>query len=431
MPFEFSHTEFFAIVSVIILAVVATTFQSSFAEENTQECRIRVSLDQSLTPLERITAIKECSLTVKRQTDTISIDDVTEVSKNIIKFCEERLPIFRIVDEMTFYAVAQHPFSRPCLLLYNEPIWNYTGPDRPKVLLDFVYDRLEQHLEETEDERQKSVRDARIKHGRVMFLEDLFIQVIERISYLEKQIPENNEQITKNESIIQEQQNVIDELNKKIKNIVLTSSHSQIENSVIEHIEECIKMAIPKPLSFIDKIKDVQQCAQIDRRNPIEIGDQIITRISQKAIKFCNDGYPFFLVLSYQDYLDTIKHPLTRQCAELYQHPIWTYEGADREEKLLKFVKEYVKLKLEESSDDRKKSVNDALIRKGRIPALVDFFNFFDQRIESLENQVDEQEELIAKQETTIQKQLKDIQMLAEKIKNTVLEQNSNLIIKI
>jgi len=462
IPFDFSHTEFFAIVSVIILAVFATTFQPSFSEENRNECRIRVSSDQSLDKIEKFIALDNCfggekenhldcmrnipqdtSLTFvekkiarqecasKRQSVTVNTDEISKMSKMIIKFCEERLPIYKIVSEMQFYAVAQHPFSRPCVLLYSEPIWNYTGADRPKVLLDFVHEQIHQHLEDTEDERQNSVRDARIKQSRVMMLEDLFIQVIERISYLEKQVLENNEQITSNESIIQEQQKVIDELDKKIKNIVLTSSHSEIKDSTIEEITECIRIAQSKPLSLVDKIKDVQQCAKIDRRDPIEISDQIISRISQKAIKFCNDGYPFFLELSYQDYLDTIKHPVTRECAVLYQHPIWTYEGADREEKIFEIVKEHVKQELEESSDVRKKSVIDALIGNGRIPALVDFFNFFDQRIESLENQVDEQEELIAKQEAILQKHLKDIQILTEKIKNTVLEQNSNLIIKI
>jgi len=252
-----------------------------------------------------------------------------------------------------------------------------------------------------------------------MMLEDLFIQVIERISYLEKLVLENNEQITSNESIIQEQQKVIEELDKKIKNIVLTSSHSEIKDITIEEITECIRIAQSKPLSLVDKIKDVQECAKIDRRDPIEFRDQIITRITQKAIEFCNDGYPFFLVLSYQDYLDTIKHPVTRECAVLYQHPIWTYEGADREEKIFEIVKEHVKQKLDESSDERKKSVIDALIGNGRIPALVDFFNFFDLKIELLENQVDEQEELIAKQEEIMREQMKEIQQLSEQIKNT------------
>jgi len=62
---------------------------------------------------------------------------------------------------------------------------------------------------------------------------------------------------------------------------------------------------------------------------------------------------------------------------------------------------------------------------------LPDVYKIVKQKIASLEAQVAEQNEQIAKQEATIQKQLKDIVMLTEKIKNTVLEQNSNLIIKI
>ncbi len=72
MPFDFSYTEFFVIVSVIILAVFATTFQPSFSEENRNECRIRVSTDSSLSPIERFSAMKQCflndeSYTVKKK----------------------------------------------------------------------------------------------------------------------------------------------------------------------------------------------------------------------------------------------------------------------------------------------------------------------------------------------------------------------------
>ncbi len=410
-----------------LITSIGITSNFSFAEETRSTCMSKVHNDKSLNFVEKRLGRQDCAKIWKTEPVLVNPEKIFGLSAKIIQFCEERYPVYLLVSEQQFYSVAHHPFSRTCLLLYNEPIWNYTEPDRPKVLLDFVRDKIEQHLEETKDERQNSIRDARIKHGRVIYLQDLFIQMIERTSYLEKQIQENDEQIAKNESIIQEQNNVIDELNRKIKNIVLTSSHSQIGNFTIEEITECIKIANSKPLSFVDKIKDVQQCAPINRIIPIEINDQKITKISQKAIEFCNDSYPLFLELSYSDYLNTVKHPLTRECAWLYQQPIWTYEGPDRAEKMFDFVKEHVKLKLEESSDERIKSVADAHIRQGRLPALVDFFNFHDQRIESLENQLDEQEELIAKQEAIIGEQIKEIQELAEQMKHTIFSFSKSL----
>jgi len=86
---------------------------------------------------------------------------------------------------------------------------------------------------------------------------------------------------------------------------------------------------------------------------------------------------------------------------------------------------------IEDKDGKRLKSVYEAHIRQGYLQVLPDIYNKVKQKIASLEAQIVEQNEQIAKQEATIQKQLKEIVMLTEKIKNTVLEQNSNLIIKI
>jgi len=409
------------LIAICLILLIGIT-SNSFAEETRSECMSRVS-GESLNFVEKRFARDYCAELWKTEPVLVNPDKIFGVSAKIIQFCEERYPVYLVASELEYYVTTKHPFSRLCLFLYKEPIWDYTEYDRPKVLLDFVHDKIIQHMEETKDERQNSVRDARIKQGQTIHLQDLFVQMIERTSYLEKRIQENEEQIAKNESVIAEQSNVIDELNRKT-DIILTSSH--IDSDTVEKITECIKIAGTKPLSFIDKIKDVQECAQVNRHIPIEFNDLIITKISQRAIVFCNDGYHLFLELSYSDYLDTVKHPITRQCAWLYLQDIWAYDGSDREERMLDFVKERVKLKLDESSDVRSKSVNDAFIRQGTLPALQDFFNYHDKRIESLEDQLDEQEELIAEQKAIIVEQITEIHRLFEEMKHTIFSYSKN-----
>jgi len=262
-----------------------------------------------------------------------------------------------------------------------------------------------------------------------MFLEDVFIKIENKIKNLELEIEEKNDQIAKNESIIQEQQKTIDELSKKIKNTVLIST--EIEKFAKKTVEECLEMIKGKPLTFKEKYNELQECTQFDRHKQIIIDERMITQYSKKILDFCNEQHDTFSSLSIYDYYDSIKHPFTRACPHLYNDPIWEYEGLDRRQVLLDFITTKLKELIEEKGGERLKSVYDAHIRQGYLQVLPDVYKIVKQKIATLEAQIVEQNDQIAKQEATIQKQLKEIEMLAKKIKNTVLEQNSNLIIKI
>jgi len=438
MPFEISHTEFFAIVSVIILAVFATTFQPSFSEENRHECRIRVSTDPSLSPIERFSDMKQCylidgSYTVKKKMNLeeygAKLKNAYEKANKILTFCELKYPIYLRTPEIQFHTVLQFPWSATCVKAYNTPYWNYTGSDRLVKIVNYVRNQTSQSLEETKDQRLLSVEEARIRQGQYMFLEDVFIKIENKIKNLEQQIEEKNEQIAKNKSIIQEQQKTIDELSKKIKTTVLTST--DIEKFAKKTVEECLEMIKGKPLTFKEKYIELQECTRFDRHKQIVIDDQKIGEYSTKILDFCTQKHPLFLSLGIYDYYDTAKHPASRACPLLYNDPIWEYEGSDRRQVLLDFIKIKLKELIEDKDGKRLKSVYEAHIRQGYLQVLPDIYNKVKQKIASLEAQIVEQNDQIAKQEATIQKQLKEIVMLTEKIKNTVLEQNSNLIIKI
>ena len=438
MPYDFSHTEFFVIVGVISLVVFAATFQNSFAEEDRQECRIRVLTDQSMNPIKKFSAIKQCNLFGNSDSSMkkINLDDygpklksAYEKANKILTFCDQKYPIYLRTPEIQFHAILKFPLSTVCVKAYNTPYWNYTGPDRLVKIVNYVRNQTLQSLEETKEQRLLSVEEARIRQGQVMFLEDLFIKIENKIKNLEQQIEENNDHISKNESVIAEQQKTIAELSKKIKNTVLIST--ELEDIAKKTLDECLEIVKDKPLTFMEKYLELQECTRVDHHNQIVIDDEMITKYSEKGLAFCTQKYSLFLELSIQDFYDTGTHAAIRACPLLYNDPIWEYEGSDREQVLLDFIKIKMKEFVEEKGDERLKSVYDAHIRKGFFQVLPDIYNKVKQKIASLEAQTAEQNDQIAIQKATIQKQIKEIVMLTEKIKNTVLEQNSNLIIKI
>ncbi|KKL47346.1 hypothetical protein LCGC14_2336470, partial [marine sediment metagenome] len=244
-------------------------------------------------------------------------------------------------------------------------------------------------------------------------LEDLFIKIENKIKNLEQQIEEKDEQISKNESVIAEQQKTIDELSKKIKNTVLIST--DIEKFAKKTLDECLEIVKDKPLTFMEKYLELQECTRVDRHRQIVIDDETLTQVSKKGLAFCTQKYPLFLELSIQDFYDTGTQAAIRACPLLYNDPIWEYEGSDREQVLLDFIKIKLKEFIEEKGGERLKSVYDAHIRQGYLQVLPDIYNKIKQKIASLEAQTAEQNDQIAIQEATIQKQLKEIMMLAEK----------------
>jgi len=383
----------YAIIPLILVGII---FNFSYAEENTRECRIRVSLDQSLTPLERITAIKECSLTVQGQTVTVTTGEIAHTSEKIIKFCERTLPIFRILNEPGYIIAAAHPFSRPCLLLYNEPIWDYSGPDRHKVLLDFLHDKVEKDLEDTKEEREKSQIEARLRQGQIMYIVELFEKQDEKIEFLEKQLEEKMELISNNELLNQKQQETIEKLKHKINNVDFSST-DYASTFVNKELLECLKNSDIESLAHNEKIKTLQECSKFDNHKLMVINDNVITKITVAVLDFCQESYPTYLEFGEHIYYKSQQHPYVEECVWIYQQPLWSYQGPDRTQVLIEAGKPHVEQYLNEKIMDRQKSVYDANMSKGRYMVVNHFYNLGEQQISDLESIISEIDELIGK----------------------------------
>ena len=193
-----------------------------------------------------------------------------------------------------YIIVTGHPFSRPCTLLFNEPIWNYTGPDRPKVLIDFLHDKVEQNLEETKDEREKSQVAARLRQGQIMYIVELFEKQDEKIEFLEKQLEEKMGLITNNELLIQEEQETIENLKQRINNVAFSSTDFA-STFVSKELLECLENTELESLSHNEKIKTLQECSNFDDHKLMIINDKLITSITKGILDFCQDSYPTYL----------------------------------------------------------------------------------------------------------------------------------------
>ena len=282
--------------------------------------------------------------------------------------------------------------------------------------MNHLHDKTLEHLEKTKEERMQSTEDARISQSRIMFIEDLFTEQYKKTEFLENQLEEKDNLIAKNDALIQEQLNVIDEFKKK--NIILTSTIGlDTENKI--KLQECLENEILETLTFIEKYKTIQECTKAFNHIPIVIDNSTITTISKKIIEGCTNWYPAFQVLSERAFFDAIKRPIAKVCPLLYNAPVWSYEGADRSQVMLDVVESKVEEYLNEHKDFRETSVYNAFTTSGRYMIVPQIFEIGEEKIEVLEKQVEEKNEIIAKQSVIILEQVMTIKELYNKITNT------------
>ena len=421
------HRIIFVIIPLILVGFIhvipvdathkVDILQDNPDEQTHLECMRSVPSYYELTFVEKKYALKACH--GKRPDPYSAITDETfGVSENIIQFCENSHPIYLITNVIEFQAVMKRPMTRTCILLYDTPLWNYTGSDRATVLLNYVHDKVLQHLEETKDEREKSKVDARLRQGQIMFVGALFQKQNEKIEFLEKQLEEKTELIVKNELLIQEQQEMIENLNQRIKNIALLSADSP-SLVVNEKLLECLKNQDIKSLPINEKVKVLQECTKIDTHKSIVINYNIITKVTEAILRYCQDSYPIYLEFDERIYYKSVQHPFAKECLWIYQQPIWSYQGSDRTEVLIEAGKPHVEQYLNEKIAERQKSVYDAHQTKGVFMIMRDFYNFREQMASDLENQISEKNELISPQQQIILEQMKTIHEFYKELDNS------------
>ncbi|MBT8242684.1 MAG: hypothetical protein HKP34_03100 [Nitrosopumilus sp.] len=385
----------FALIPLfVIVTIFSFTIQDSFGESR-HECRVQQMNDKSLTPVERVYALKtcepeeksssfqkyyseelhnECTRTLKEnsqlnhitrlndlkecnklQKPDSSSQKLTKFYKTTIEICDEKYQIYLLVGAKNMKNQAGG-LAEKCVQLYLAPMWNSTSSDRMIQLQNFVSDKIEQKVEEGKELRQKDVEEAQLENTVFFHLKYLFEEQKEKIRHLESKLKE--------------------------KNISLDYSKQDFFN---QNYKDCLKIVYDKTVIGREKIHALDDCSKIETEESIMFIHNEILEKSKDLVQVCNRSYDSFLKLSIEDYYASMKNQRAGECVILYKNPIWEYNQEDRIEVIEKFVYEK-SLKHYEKYVDRKNSVNEAHLNAYLVPILSDLYKYQNQKIALLED---------------------------------------------
>ncbi len=192
-------------------ALTLDDYTSNIPASVLEECFREIDA-KDISTIDKINELQQCSLVDYHIPITVSFETINAISNRAVEFCIDNYDLYLAVGNREFSNAAAFPMATRCLLLYEDPIWNYEGPDRFQVLVDFAKPKVAKLLHDTITSRQQSVYEANIKKGHVNAMVYVFILQEEKITLLEKQLAETNEQITKQEALMLEQLKTIQEL---------------------------------------------------------------------------------------------------------------------------------------------------------------------------------------------------------------------------
>jgi len=192
-------------------ALTLDDYTSNIPESVLEECFREIDAKE-ISTIDKINELQQCSLVDYHIPITVSFETINAISERAVEFCVNNYDLYLHVGNLEFLDAVEFPMATRCHLLYEDPIWNYEGPDRFQVLVDFVNPKVAKLLDDTITSRQQSVYEANIKKGHVNAMVYVFILQEEKITLLEKQLAETNEQITKQEALMLEQLKTIQEL---------------------------------------------------------------------------------------------------------------------------------------------------------------------------------------------------------------------------
>lgn len=379
----------------MIITVFSLTIQDSFGESRI-ECRGLMISDKSLTPVERLYALKtcdqsgnnisqfqkyyteelhnECPRILKEKTnlnhvsrlndlkecnrlqmpDSLSKSQkITSFTKKTIDICDEKYGVYLFVGAKNMRNQAGG-LAEKCVQLYLASMWNSTADDRKTQLHNFISEKIKQSVQEDEDLRQKGIEEAQLNDPVYLHLKYLFVEQKEKIEYMENQLQE--------------------------KNIIPYYSKQNFFN---EKYEDCINFIYDKTITGREKINALDECPNSE--STLAFDDAEISRHSKHLTQLCDKAYDSFLNLSREDYYATMRNQPASECVLLYKDPIWKYNQDDRMQVIEKFVYDKI-LSDNQKYIERKNFVTEAHLNAGVLPILSDLYQYQKQKIELLEN---------------------------------------------
>ena len=105
----------------------------------TNECKKLVDSNQDLTEAEKIVAKRKCASTGAKEIVGEVNSKITRLqelkTKNMIQ-CENWYSQYKIATYENFKVLKPAQLADDCIILYNDPIWEYSGKDRFNKLMD-------------------------------------------------------------------------------------------------------------------------------------------------------------------------------------------------------------------------------------------------------------------------------------------------------
>lgn len=380
---------------LVIITVFSFTIQDSFGETRI-ECRGLMMNDKSLTPVERVYALKtcdtsgnkissfqkyyteelhnECPRILKEKTNLnpvsrlndieecnrLQIPDslsksqkITTFTKRTIEICDEKYNVYLLVGAKNMRNQVGG-LAEQCVQLYLAPMWNSTADDRKVQLHNFISEKIKQSVQEAEDLRQKGIEEAQLKDPVFLHLKYLFVEQKEKIEYMENQLQEKN---------------IIPDYTK--------------QNFFNEKYEDCINLIYDKTISGREQINALDACPHSE--TTLAFDDKEITRHSKNLVQLCEKSHDSFLNLSREDYYASMRNQPASECVMLYKDPIWKYNQDDRMQVIEKFVYDKT-LSDNQKYIERKNFVTEAHLNAGMVPILSDLYKYQKQKIELLES---------------------------------------------
>lgn len=390
------HKIIFALIPLlVIITVFSLTIRDSFGETRI-ECRGLMISDKSLTPVERIYALKtcdksenkissfqkyyteelhnECPRILKEKTNLNHVSrlndlkecnklqipeslsksqKLTKFTKKTIDICDEKYGVYLLVGAKNMRNQAGG-LAEQCMQLYLAPMWNSTADDRKVQLHNFISEKIKQSVQEDEDIRQKGIEEAQLNDPVFLHLKYLFVEQKEKIGYMENQLQE--------------------------KNIILDYSKQDFFN---EKYEDCINLIYDKTIPGREQINALYECPNSE--TTIAFDDAEISRHSKHLAQLCEKSYDSFLNLSREDYYASMRNEPASKCVALYKDPIWKYNQDDEMQVIEKFIYDKT-LNDNQKYIERKNFVTEAHLNVGMVPVLSDLYKYQKQKIHMLED---------------------------------------------
>lgn len=141
--------------------------------------------------------------------------DEYEVDFDNMLLCEGWYEYYKLLTENEFYKVQSSPLARDCVLLYEDPIWDYQGSDRINKLIEKYREYKEMSMQRGEVERYESQIEAQLSS---LTLVEKILQ--EQVSELAQKVTFLEEEVAKKDAVLMEQLKVIMALVNQIKNTI-------------------------------------------------------------------------------------------------------------------------------------------------------------------------------------------------------------------